>query len=112
MIVENLMVGGGPILSRPRRKGCRVGPHSFNTLPMRQPNTIHQREVVRTLATGAVAHKVKLGHRDPEGEFVKINVERREVSFEAAVEIDAPLASNVIRDEKFADAQIKIGYDR
>ena len=99
MIIEDLMAGSGPILSRPRRKGRRVGPHRFNTLPMRQSDTIHQCKVVWTLATGAVAHEVKLGHCDLEGEFIEVDVERWEVGFEATAEIDAPLTGNVVRDE-------------
>lgn len=55
-------------------------PHGLNAFTVCQSDAIHQRKVVWTLAAGAMAYEVELGYRDAEGDFVEIDIERREVS--------------------------------
>ena len=88
-----------------------MGPHGLNTLPVRQSDTVHQREVVRALAASTVAHEVELGHRNTEGKFIEVDVEGWGICYEATAKIDAPLAGNVIGDEELADTRIEVICD-
>ena len=58
-----------------------------------------------------MAYKMELWYRDPEGEFIKIDVKRWEVTGKTTMEIDAPLASNVIGDKKLADTRVEVVYN-
>ena len=73
--------------------------------------TIHQHKVIWTLATGTMTNKVELWYHNTNGEFIKIKIEGWEISAEAAMEIDAPLASNVICNKKLTDTCIEVVYN-
>ena len=50
-----------------------------------------------------MAYEVELGYRNAEGDFVEIDIERREVSLETITKIDAPLATNIVGYKKLVD---------
>jgi len=84
-------------------------PNSLDTLPMRQPNPVHQREVVRNLAAGTMSHEVELWHSDAVGrKLSEIDIERREVSGEPALEIHAPLTCNVVCYKEATNPSVKV----
>lgn len=86
-----------------------MGPNRLDTLPVRQPNPVHQRNVVWNLAAGAVSHEVELGHSGAVGgKLFEVEIEWWEVTRQAALEVHAPLAGNVVCDEEASDPHIEI----
>ena len=55
-----------------------------------------------------MTHEMELWYGDTEGEFIEVKVEGWEVSCKTTTEVDAPLASNIVRDEKLANTRVEV----
>jgi len=59
-----------------------------------------------------MSHKVEFRYADTEGgEFAKITIERREVTRETELEVDEPLARDVVCNEKVTDPGVEEDKD-
>jgi hypothetical protein len=58
-----------------------------------------------------MGYKVELGYCKPGRNFIEIDIDRWEVSRETTTEVDVPLASDVVRDKKLADARVEVIFD-
>lgn len=77
---------------------------------MRQPNSIHECDIETDLAAETVPHEMQLRYGSADGgEEGEINVEGWEIRRESALEIDYPLARDVVRNEDVTDPGLEEG---
>ena len=89
-------------------------PNGLDALTVRQPDSVHQCDVVPNLTGADVSHKMELSDTTAEADkFRKVNVVWWEVGEEPALEVYTPLACNIVSNIEATETGLEGGkYSR